>query len=87
MGYIAPNLWPTLEYGEGLRSLVHAGRHLEKWLDFRAFQVFEEATVYTAIQIYSKTPVEADLLSGSHLTGISAESTGRMSITYCPMTK
>lgn len=58
MGYIAPSLWPTLEYGEGLRSLVHSGRHLEKWLDFRAFQVFEEATVYTAIQIYSKAAVE-----------------------------
>ena len=59
MGYIAPNLWPTLEYGEGLRGLVHAGQHLEKWLDFRSFQVFEEATVYTAIQIFSKAPVEA----------------------------
>lgn len=58
MGYIAPNLWPTLDYGEGLRGLVHAGRHLEKWLDFRSFQVFEEATVYTAIQIYSKAPAE-----------------------------
>ncbi len=54
MGYIAPNLWPTLEYGEGLRGLVHAGRNLEKWLDFRSYQVFEEATVYTAIQIFSK---------------------------------
>jgi len=59
MGYIAPNLWPTLEYGEGLRGLVHAGRHLEKWLDFRSFQVFEEATVYTAIQIFSKASANA----------------------------
>lgn len=59
MGYIAPNLWPTLEYGEALRGLVHAGRNLEKWLDFRSHQVFEEATVYTAIQIFSKRPVEA----------------------------
>jgi hypothetical protein len=58
MGYIAPNLWPTLEYGEGLRGLVHAGRHLEKWLDFRSFQVFEEATIYTAIQIFSRAPAE-----------------------------
>jgi hypothetical protein len=55
MGYIAPNLWPTLEYGEGLRGLVHAGESLEKWLDFRSYQVFEEATVYTAIQIFSKS--------------------------------
>ena len=59
MGYIAPNLWPTLEYGEGLRGLMHAGRHLEKWLDFRSFQVFEEATVYTAIQIFTKAPADA----------------------------
>jgi len=58
MGYIAPNLWPTLEYGAGLRGLVHAGRNLEKWIDFRSFQVFEEATVYTAIQIFSKSPVD-----------------------------
>lgn len=58
MGYIAPSLWPTLEYGEGLRRLVHEGRHLEKWLDFRSHQVFEEATVYTAIQIFSKPPVD-----------------------------
>ena len=55
MGYIAPNLWPTLEYGEGLRRLVHEGGHLEKWLDFRSFQVFEDVTVYTAIQIYTKS--------------------------------
>ncbi|WP_428628596.1 Eco57I restriction-modification methylase domain-containing protein [Sphingopyxis sp.] len=59
MGYIAPNLWPTLVYGAGLRALVHGGRHLEKWLDFRSHQVFEEATVYTAIQIFSKAPVDA----------------------------
>lgn len=59
MGYIAPNLWPTLEYGEGLRGLVHDGRHLEKWLDFRSYQVFEEATVYTAIQIFTKAPADA----------------------------
>lgn len=59
MGFIAPNLWPTLEYGAGLRGLVHEGRNLEKWLDFRSFQVFEEATIYTAIQIFSRAPVEA----------------------------
>lgn len=56
MGYIAPSLWPTLDYGEGLRGLVHAGGHLEKWIDFRSYQVFEEVTVYTAIQIFSKAP-------------------------------
>lgn len=56
MGYIAPNLWPTLDYGEALRDLVIEGRHLERWIDFRSHQVFEEATIYTAIQIFTKAP-------------------------------
>ncbi|MFN7400266.1 MAG: Eco57I restriction-modification methylase domain-containing protein [Sandaracinobacter sp.] len=63
MGYIAPNLWPRLEYGEGLRKLVAEGRHLERWIDFRSHQVFEEATIYTAIQIYSKAPNDRILLA------------------------
>lgn len=53
MGYIAPNLWPTLEYGAALRGLVVAGRRLARWIDFRSHQVFEEATIYTAIQIFT----------------------------------
>ena len=56
MGYIAPNLWPTLEYGEALRRLVIEGRHLARWIDFRSHQVFEEATIYTAIQIFTASP-------------------------------
>ncbi len=59
MGYIAPNLWPTLDYGEGLRRCVVAGRHLARWIDFRAHQVFEEATIYTAIQIFTREPNDA----------------------------
>ncbi|MCA1748607.1 MAG: N-6 DNA methylase, partial [Sphingomonadales bacterium] len=53
MGYIAPSLWPTLQYGAGLRSIIKEGRHLEKWLDLRAFQVFEDVTTYTALQIFT----------------------------------
>ncbi len=59
MGYIAPNLWPTLEYGEGLRQSIVAGRHLARWIDFRSHQVFEEATIYTAIQIFTAEPNDA----------------------------
>ena len=58
LGFVAPSLWPRLEKGEGLRRVIHDGRHLEKWLDFRSFQLFEDVTVYTAIQIFSKTPTE-----------------------------
>lgn len=63
LGYIAPNLWPRLENGEALRRLMLQGRHLERWIDFRSHQVFEEATVYTAIQIFTKAPNDRFLLS------------------------
>lgn len=56
LGYIAPNLWPTLQYGAGLRKLIASGRHLERWIDFRSHQVFEEATIYTAIQVFTREP-------------------------------
>ena len=56
MGVIAPSLWLLNEYGEGLRRLVHAGRHLDRWVDFGAFQVFEEAITYTALQFFTAAP-------------------------------
>jgi type I restriction-modification system DNA methylase subunit len=59
LGYIAPNLWPKLDYGEALRKLVARGRHLERWLDFRSHQVFEGLSTYTAIQIFTRAPNEA----------------------------
>ena len=46
------------DYGEGLRNLVARGRHLDCWLDFRSYQVFEEASVYTALQIFSRMATE-----------------------------
>lgn len=63
MGFIAPSLWTKNEYGEGLRGFVHAGRHLERWLDFQAFQVFAEAITYTALQFFSRRPNEAVALA------------------------
>ena len=59
MGYIAPSVWTVNDYGDGLRNLVARGRHLDCWLDFRSYQVFEEATVYTALQFFSRAPTEA----------------------------
>jgi hypothetical protein len=54
LGYIAPSLWTTNEYGEGLRKLIAAGRNLDRWIDFKAYQVFEESTTYTALQFFTK---------------------------------
>ncbi|WP_270373655.1 Eco57I restriction-modification methylase domain-containing protein [Marinicauda sp. Alg238-R41] len=56
MGYIAPSLWRYNEYGEGLRKFLHDGKHLDRWIDFGSYQVFEAATTYTALQFYSNTP-------------------------------
>lgn len=59
LGYIAPSLWIMNEYGEGLREWIARGRHLHRWIDFKAYQVFEEATTYTALQFFTKAPNEA----------------------------
>ena len=71
MGYIAPSLWLLNDYGEGLRRLVHRGRNLDRWEDFKSFQVFEEAITYTALQFFTAGPNEAvrfhDTAGGNHV--------------------
>lgn len=59
MAYIAQSLWTVNEYGAGLRSLVRRSRQLERWIDFKSFQVFDEATTYTALQFFTHAPQEA----------------------------
>jgi hypothetical protein len=56
LGYIAPSVWQMNEYGAGLRGVIERGRHLWGWIDFSSFQIFDEATVYTALQFFSKRP-------------------------------
>lgn len=59
LGYIAPSLWRYNKYGEELRALIHENRYLDRWIDFGSFQVFEDATTYTALQFYSKAKNDA----------------------------
>jgi len=56
MGFIAPNLWQVNEYGAALRALLHANRRLDRWVDFKSFQVFREAITYTALQFFTGRP-------------------------------
>ena len=56
LGFIAPSLWTMNEYGRGLRRRVMSGQHLWGWIDFGAYQVFNEATTYTALQFFSRAP-------------------------------
>ena len=53
MGYIAPNVWMVNEYGKGLRQKLKRTRRLDRWIDFKSFQVFDEAITYTALQFFS----------------------------------
>lgn len=52
MGYIAPSLWLKNEYGLGLRRKIKRLSVLHRWIDFKSFQVFDEATTYTALQFF-----------------------------------
>ena len=54
MGYIAPNVWLKNEYGEGLRKKLKTTGQMDRWIDFKSFQVFDEATVYTSLQFFAK---------------------------------
>ncbi|MBA3810404.1 MAG: Eco57I restriction-modification methylase domain-containing protein, partial [Caulobacteraceae bacterium] len=63
MAYIAPSLWTVNRYGEGLRRLVRRGRHLDRWIDFKAFQVFDEVITYTALQFFTRDPQDAVRIS------------------------
>jgi|GEM_PF-383337 len=53
MGFIAPNVWAVNEYGSGLREMLHATRQLERWVDFKSHQIFDEAITYTALQFFT----------------------------------
>jgi type I restriction-modification system DNA methylase subunit len=56
LGYICPSLWEMNDYGAGLRKLIERGQNLEGWINFRAYQVFDEAITYCALQFFTKTP-------------------------------
>lgn len=58
MGFIAPNVWVVNEYGEGLRWLLHENHQLDRWVDFKSYQIFEEAITYTALQFFSGKATE-----------------------------
>jgi len=56
MGYIAPNVWMVNEYGKPLRQLVRRTRSLDRWLDFKSYQIFDEAITYTSLQFFRGKP-------------------------------
>ncbi len=47
--YIVPNKWFATDYGAGLRELVAVDKALSRVVDFRDFQLFEDATNYACV--------------------------------------
>ena len=85
MGYIAPSLWLKNQYGLGLRSKIKHLRAMDRWVDFKSFQVFGEATTYTALQFYRKMNSDAIRFHLAHdgdITSIDWSSNGVESISY-----
>ena len=65
MAYIAPSLWAVNEYGEGLRQLLRERQQLDRWIDFKSFQVFSDVTTYTALQFFTHDPQNSALISAA----------------------
>ena len=58
LGYIAPSIWTLSKYGAAFRKSIASSQALEKWIDFKSYQIFEEAIVYTALQFFARKPSE-----------------------------
>ncbi|MBI5832250.1 MAG: Eco57I restriction-modification methylase domain-containing protein [Armatimonadetes bacterium] len=58
LGFILPHKFTNAKYGEPLRALVAAGRHLAEVIHFGDRQVFEGATTYTCLMFLDKCGAE-----------------------------
>lgn len=58
LGYIAPNVWVINDYGRGLRDWLSSSGNLSGWVDFKSHQIFDEATIYTSLQFFTKQTSE-----------------------------
>ena len=55
LGFILPSKFFNAEYGNGLRKLISKNKSLHKIVDFKDFQVFDNATTYTCLLFLKKT--------------------------------
>ena len=58
MGFIQPNVWAVNDYGRGMRELLHETRRMDRWIDFKSYQIFDEAITYTALQFFAGKAVK-----------------------------
>lgn len=57
LGFICPHKFMNSNYGQPLRAIIAAGRHLSHVVHFGAQQVFDGATTYTCLLFLNKSPV------------------------------
>jgi hypothetical protein len=57
LGFICPHKFWQAAYGKNIRNLISKGNYLCSVIDFTDQQVFRGATTYTAIHVFSKSPV------------------------------
>ncbi len=85
MGFIAPNVWMMNEYGKGLRKKLKQTKQLDRWVDFKSFQVFDEATTYTALQFFRGKQCDAVkcyFASDGDISNVDWESTDMDSVSF-----
>lgn len=81
LGYILPHKFFNAQYGEPLRKLIAAGRHLSHVVHFGDQQVFTGATTYTCLLFLNKEPSErCRFVKVSDLTNWQETSAGREGI-------
>ena len=61
LGYIMPHKFWQAKYGEGLRKIIADGKHLHSVIDFGDQQVFQGATTYTAVHVFSASPADTPI--------------------------
>jgi hypothetical protein len=59
LGYILPHKFFNAQYGEPLRNVIAAGKHLEQVIHFGDQQVVTGVTTYTGLLFLSKSASEA----------------------------
>jgi hypothetical protein len=64
LGMICPHKFFNSQYGEPLREMIAAGRHLWHIVHFGAQQVFEGATTYTCLLFLNRSPSSRCFFAG-----------------------
>jgi type I restriction-modification system DNA methylase subunit len=62
-GFIVPNKFMQQEYGEGIREIYSNDKLISKIINFKDFQVFENATTYTCLIFANKKETDEFLYS------------------------